>query len=87
MKRVIAALDEAHARLAEADLRQHEPLAIVGMAARCPLGDDPEELWQHYCQDAMRFGRSIAGPWPRTTAPANRTRDRHASAKLPCCRM
>ena len=60
MKRVIAALDEAHARLAEADLRQHEPLAIVGMAARCPLGDDPEELWQ-----ALLSGRDAVRPIDR----------------------
>src|SRR6185295_2468941 len=46
MKRVIAAMDEAYARLAEADRRQHEPLAIVGMACRSALGDDPEQLWQ-----------------------------------------
>ena len=59
MKRVIAALDEAYARLAEADRRQHEPLAIVGMACRSALGDDPEQLWQ-----ALLSGRDGVSPIP-----------------------
>jgi myxalamid-type polyketide synthase MxaB len=59
MKRVIAALDEAYARLAEADRRQHEPLAIVGMACRSALGDDPEQFWQ-----ALLSGRDGVSPIP-----------------------
>jgi acyl transferase domain-containing protein len=59
MKRVIAALDEAHARLIEVERRRHEPLAIVGMACRSPLGDDAEEFWQ-----ALLAGRDGVRPIP-----------------------
>ena len=85
MKRVIAALDEAHARLAEAERRQHEPLAIVGMACRSPLGDDAEESGKHCWRDAMVCGRSrlIVGPrLNRLTADSPR---RRAATRLHCC--
>jgi acyl transferase domain-containing protein/acyl carrier protein len=59
MKRVIAALDEAHARLAEADRQRHEPIAIVGLACRSALGDGADELWQ-----ALLAGRDGVRPIP-----------------------
>src|SRR5271166_926079 len=64
MKRVIAALDEAHARLAEADRQRHEPIAIVGMACRSALGDGADELWQ-----ALLAGRDGVRPIPSDRWP------------------
>lgn len=44
-QRLMNALEEAHAQLEAAKGRNHQPLAIIGMACRFPGVETPEELW------------------------------------------
>ncbi|MEU6479267.1 SDR family NAD(P)-dependent oxidoreductase [Streptomyces sp. NPDC047017] len=61
LKRVAADLHDTRRRLREAEEREHEPIAIVGMACRFPGGvTSPEDLWAML--DAGRDGMS---PFPR----------------------
>lgn len=47
LQRAFMALEDTRARLAEAEARASEPIAIVGMACRFPAGaNSPDEYWE-----------------------------------------
>src|SRR3954454_22118499 len=63
-RRVLAALEEASARLKEAERARNEPIAIVGIGCRFPGGVcDPQSYWEllEGCRDAI--GRVPASRW------------------------
>lgn len=61
MQRMLRALKEAHAQLAAAKAREHEPIAIIEMACRFPGADTPEQFW-----DVLYNGVDCVGPMPST---------------------
>ncbi|WP_407559887.1 alpha/beta fold hydrolase [Streptomyces sp. 184] len=60
LERVTVDLHEALRRLRRADLREREPIAVVGMACRFPGGvATPQELWE-----LLAAGRDAVGGFP-----------------------
>ena len=60
IKRVTADLHQARQQITELETRQHEPIAIVGMACRLPGGvSSPDELWR-----MVADGVDGVGPFP-----------------------
>ncbi|WP_432116494.1 type I polyketide synthase [Streptomyces sp. S1] len=60
LKRAINDAREAHRRLREAEEKEHEPIAIVGMGCRFPGGvGSPEDLWR-----LVADGTDAVGPFP-----------------------
>ncbi|MEV5887630.1 type I polyketide synthase, partial [Streptomyces sp. NPDC052020] len=60
LKRATADLREARRQLREAERRDHEPIAIVGMSCRYPGGiTSPDELWR-----LLAAGRDGIGEFP-----------------------
>jgi hypothetical protein len=63
VKRALLAVEDMRRRLDAAEARQHEPIAIVGMACRFPgQADDPDQYWQ-----LLRDGWT---PWARSRLTA-----------------
>lgn len=46
LRRAAVDLADVRRRLAESDARQHEPIAVVGMACRFPDAPDPDAYWE-----------------------------------------
>ncbi|NUP39670.1 MAG: hypothetical protein HOY76_22320, partial [Streptomyces sp.] len=62
LKRATADLQQTRQRLRLSEERQHEPIAIVGMACRYPGGvRSPEDLWR-----VVADGVETVGPFPGT---------------------
>nr|AZF85946.1 type I polyketide synthase [Catenulispora sp.] len=60
LKRVTMDLHRTRERLAEIELKEREPIAIVGAGCRFPGGvSTPEELWE-----LVAAGRDAVGPFP-----------------------
>src|SRR5947208_12632124 len=60
LKRVLIELRDTRKQLQDAEYRDHEPIAIVGMSCRFPGGaDTPEGLWELVAE-----GRDAVGDWP-----------------------
>jgi acyl transferase domain-containing protein len=55
LKRVTVDLANARRRLAEADAREHEPVAVIGMSCRFPDAPDVASYWE-----MLREGRAAA---------------------------
>jgi hypothetical protein len=74
LERATAALRQTKLRLEEVEARQHEPIAIIGMACRFPGGaHTPEQLWQ-----LLDEARDAITPFPR-----DRGRGRSTSSTTP----
>ncbi|MEV4397352.1 type I polyketide synthase [Nonomuraea sp. NPDC049607] len=69
LRQVAEELQHANQRLRELDAKEHEPIAIVGMACRLP-GDvgSPEDLWR-----LVSEGRQGVGPFPQDRGWSLRT--------------
>jgi amino acid adenylation domain-containing protein/non-ribosomal peptide synthase protein (TIGR01720 family) len=62
--RILAALEEASARLKEVERARHEPIAIVGIGCRLPGGvHDPESYWELLAAGRDAIGRVPASRW------------------------
>ncbi|MBB6120696.1 type I polyketide synthase [Nocardiopsis algeriensis] len=59
VKKMAVDLRRANARVEELEQRDHEPIAVVGMACRFPGADTPEGLWDLLLQE-----REALGPFP-----------------------
>ncbi|MBB6170282.1 acyl transferase domain-containing protein/thioesterase domain-containing protein/acyl carrier protein [Nocardiopsis mwathae] len=60
LKRTTADLRSARKKVIEAELREREPIAIVGMGCRFPGGvESPEDLWR-----VVDEGRDVVGGFP-----------------------
>ncbi len=60
LKRAFLALEDARARLAQAEGAAREPIAVIGMGCRVPGADDPAAFWR-----LMHEGRDAVSPIPR----------------------
>src|SRR5262249_30996584 len=63
LQRLMHALEEAHGQLEATKARQHEPLAIIGMACRFPGADSPEAYWALLRDGADRVAEIPATRW------------------------
>ncbi|MFG1957634.1 SDR family NAD(P)-dependent oxidoreductase [Nonomuraea sp. NPDC049028] len=64
LKRVTVELTQTRRRLAEAEDRQHEPIAIIGMACRYPGGGDTVEgFWNLLCDGGSAVTEVPSSRW------------------------
>src|SRR5689334_11049754 len=60
LKRVVGDLTDARRRLTDADDREHEPIAVVGIGCRYPGGvEAPDDLWR-----LVDSGTDATSPFP-----------------------
>ncbi|MGB1028059.1 MAG: polyketide synthase, partial [Rhodospirillaceae bacterium] len=59
VKRALAALREAKAKIAALENAARAPIAVIGMGCRFPGAEDPEAFWQ-----LLAEGRDAVGPLP-----------------------
>ncbi|MGH3415160.1 MAG: type I polyketide synthase, partial [Actinocrinis sp.] len=61
LKRVTVDLAEARRKLAEADARRYEPIAIVGMACRYPGADSVDDFWAALAAGSCAVADDVPG--------------------------
>ena len=72
LQRSLAEIKRLKAELGGREVREREPLAIVGLGCRFPgRGGDPDGLWRDLCEEVDVIRKVPAERWPADLLPAD----------------